>query len=185
MKELIFELQDDLAKKFDQLCAIHHHPALFVSEHFFDLRNAIDYDAEKTMMNILSGTRAEFQSPDDQDSAAAKTNVVRNELIEFLKRLETKIMQELPAGIPNSNDPYADLKQRVDQFAALNDPALNTEEVYVQLALDLVSLTNELEKRVFRSQSIFYVPPNKEDFFGVLVYSPRDFLTRQQVAFLK
>ena len=46
MNETFITLAEDLDQKFKDLCSIHDHPKLYLSNYFDELRNRIDIDAE-------------------------------------------------------------------------------------------------------------------------------------------
>ena len=178
MAEHILELQEDLEKKLNDLFSLHDQPALFVSEYFFDLRNKIDYDAERTLI--------ELQPRGDSKSRnlVVAINLKRNEFISFLKQLEEKVMSELTAITVKAHEVYISLKDRVSKFTGSGACDLNEcEDIYAELAFDLMDERFKLERRLLGNQSIFYVSSEKS--LGTLCHLSEVYLNKHEIKSIK
>ena len=187
MEDFITELKSDLTKKLNNLCSTHDQPALFVSEHFFDLRNSIDYDAERELNEPQSHEVVDEEDANELRKKEAAINSVRSEFIKFLKQMEQKAMDELPAKSKTSDEVYASIKERVEKFILTNadqDFDLNRyENEYSLLCLEMFKQMCELEKRLLGNQTIFYVSSN--DKLGALCVLPNDFLNKHEINSIK
>ena len=178
MKEQVLELQGDLVKKLDDLCSLHDQPGLFVSEYFFDLRNKIDYDAERTLIELQP------QGDSKSKNQVIATNFKRNEFISFLKQMEEKVISELPVITKKANEVYASLKARVLDFSASVCDDLNQcEDAYAELAFELMDERFKLEKRLLGNQSVFYVASDKN--LGTLCHSSEAYLNKHEISCIK
>ena len=193
MNEITSELQSDLKQKFDHLCLVHDQPTLFVSEYFFNIRNSIDYDAEKLLLDLkrrgvihMSFT---FEDADAED--AATINKRRKEFIEYLKPIEEKTLKNLPEKPKSSSQvKFASIKQRINQFESQR-PSQNAdideyENAYAQIAADIIDHTFQIEKSYLGNQTIFYASLlNKQEKLGTLVYLANVYLSMDQIDCIK
>ena len=182
MENDTFFLKNDLVKKLDDLCWISDHPAFFVSEYFYDVRNSIDYDAEVLLEEL------KVKNFIDQEEKKREINHSRLELIGFLKDLEEKTLIKLSNKIKCSNGEYTDLKQRIDHFLSIvfNQADVNKFEYdYVMLACEIAHQRDSLEKRLIDNQTIIYVGSKSGETLGVLIYLPTDYLNPAEIECIK
>ena len=172
----ISELQTDLTDKFSDLRSLCCQPGLFISEHFFDLRNSIDYDAERALSN--------------QDEKSAPVNPIRLEWIDFLLHIEQTLMSSLQTeSRPDPNQVFPSIKQRIDQFhisTGQEMPDLKAKKVeYAKIVVDIIDETIKLEKKLLGNQAIFYHPSQSELNLGALFYMPAAYLGTREMNHLK
>ena len=79
MNEQAIKLQQDLEKKFDQLCFVHDQTALYVANQFYELRNQIDIDAEELL------ARYQELKLDDESNGEVKGRMSNKKKIRELK----------------------------------------------------------------------------------------------------
>ena len=176
MSDYVANLQKDLRKKLDHLCWIHYEPALHISEHFTALRNKVDFDAEVLLSNYS----------DSNNKKIIEMNERRMEFIRILFDLETRLLDKNAIGcFESSADTLHSYGQRVDAF---NNSSLcsleDMEETYMQLSREIISKTDQLEKRVFCDQTIIYWPSSDTARLGSLVYFGDMFLNHTEIDYL-
>ena len=187
----ISELKTDLSDKFSHLCSICRQPGLFISEHFDELRNNIDCDAE-IALNILDH---------DQDQCAA-LNETRSKWIEFLNHFEQAAISQLPRQ--PQRDPaveFASIKERIEQFQPKPDhsgirnlhmassryfPQLKGDEAeYAQIVMAIIDETAKIERELLADQTIFYKSSSLENKLGTLFYLPTAYVGAHEINQLK
>lgn len=174
----ISELRTDLSDKFNKLCSIRCQHALFVSEYFFDLRNSIDYDAERALSNLKIDP-AQFDA----------INRTRTEWIDLLDHIEKTLISQLSAeSRPNLDEDFPSIKHNIDQFQSPpgQDVDLDAKKAeYAQIVLEIINEATELEKKLLGKQTIFYLSSSSESALGTLFYVPKVHLSSYDLSFLR
>ena len=176
-------LVKDLEEKWQYLFSIHDRPAFFVSEHFYEIRNGIDYDAERALQKLqeIQGKKNELNS--------TKINNLRDKLIRVLADIEKNLLNKLLDYTARSREAITCLKIKIDEFtstAANSSRDINElEDAYTLLALETIDETQKLEADLLGNQTIAYIPSSVEDQIGHLVYLIGHFLNRDEISSLK
>ena len=147
-EEYVSKLQEDLRKKLDRLSWMHNEPALFVAEHFAELRNQVDLDAEELLSEIQSVKRDTGKAPKVSDM-----NETRLEFIRILEELEKRTGHQTKPESPAS-EVYASFEQRIDAFKDFKKSLDDLDESYIQLAREIITETDRLEQRLLGEQTI-------------------------------
>ena len=178
MDEYKTKLDEDLVEKLYKLELTCEQPDFFVAEYFAAIRNEIDLNTEQLIHKRGGGS----------SEALEKFNSIRTEFIQFLDNLEENLLQKLrqSPGKPTSGS-FCELKQRVEEFTASKEKMSlsQMEENYLQLAIDILKASNELETCVLDNQTIVYVSRIAKDSSGNLIYLRGDSLTPDELNFLK
>ena len=147
----------DLEKRLADLCSMHDHPALFISEYFYDIRNSIDYDTERLLQKEQDKSKEE------------QVNSLRNELLKILNKIEHGLLSQLKTSVERkrSVEVYASVKQRIEQLTTRKDVDINK---YEECALEIYDQMNGLEKKLFKNQTVAYISSIKQEYLGCLIY---------------
>ena len=181
----VFSLCVDLENRLEDLCCIHDHSTLYVSEYFFELRNRIDIDTEEHLQTLI-GNRV------GTEVSRVKTNNMRSDFIRLIKVIEDNLLRKISASTAvSSQSEYDTLRRKVDQFKVdfLQDGAVDVNSVkyaYSFLALEILEEKNKLEKRLFCNQTIIYMEADKLDNkLGYLIYLTDDCLSKEEIDCVK
>lgn len=173
-------LDQDLMEKLNMLDLILQQPALHVLKRFEDEISSIDANAERELTND--------ECPDELKQ---KANEVRLEFARILGAVETRLQEKLTTvELADSLRDFKSLKERVQGFLDTplgeQDDIDDVEDRYLDLALEAVAQRNELQKRIFDNQTIFYLKaPFGENRLGTLVHLRDCCLTRAEIKFLR
>ena len=170
-EEYVSKLQEDLRKRLNRLRWMHNEPALHVAEHFAELRNQVDYDAEKQI---------EMLREEGKEEEIVTINGKRIEFIRILDELEKRTCRQSKPQKPAS-DIYASLEQRVEAFKDSSSSLDDLEDSYLQLVQEINDETDRAEKRLFGEQTIIYWPHWHESELGSLVYFDDVFLSKLDI----
>ena len=165
------KLQDDLRKRLNCLCWMQNEPALHVVEHFAELRNRVDYDAEKQI---------EMVRRKGDENAIAQVNGKRMEFIRILQELEKSICIHPKIGL-ESSEITASLEKRVEAFKDSSSSLDDLEDSYVKLAREIINETDRVEKRILGDQTIIYCPHQNPSELGSLIYFDDVFLRKRDI----
>ena len=188
------ELLNDLEKRLDDLCWIHDQPALYLNEHFYELRNRIDFDTEEHLDALkYDGNGGNIEL------SRVRVNNVRSEFIRLLNKIEDDLLRTISASdVVSSLSSYGRLKQRVEQFkdnSFQGGVDLNSVKyAYSLLVLEILAERNELEKRLFCNQTIIYMRASKDEIYmgankekyllGCLIYLTDIYLSKEQADYI-
>ena len=179
-QERVAKLGKDLDSKFAQLKSLYHHPRLFLTEFFYDLRNEIDYAAEK-QLSLLTH---------QETTVANEINQTRMMLIQELTKHENTALEKLtaPRGEEDMTK-FETFEQRISKFNPEHTkPDLSEfEDEYEELVIDLLDEVKERERQLLSNQTFIYFPSTGEwrKSCGLLVHLPDDFLTRVEIQALR
>ena len=170
--DYVSKLQNDLMTKFNHLCLMHNEPALHVSEHFAELRNRVDLDAEKQI---------EVAREKGDEEAINQVNGKRMEFIRILQELEKRIGFQ-PKPETESNEIFASLEKTVKAFTHSSSCLLDDlEDLYVQLVREIYNEIDRVEKRIFGDQTIIYKPHQDQSELGSFIYFNDVFIRRLDI----
>lgn len=170
----VAELGEDLRTKFDELCTLHDMPELFVDDLFSQLRQEIDYDAERALCSpeIARDTLG-----------ATKLNSLRGRFLEFVEAIKRGILENLSVRTRSSSTEELDeLRKKVYEFEMTK---ADLEDVYEQLAGEMIDRRNKAVKEILGNQSIFYIPSNNEADIGNLVHFAEDCLNWAEISSIR
>ena len=85
-------LPDDLETRLEDLCWIHDHSALYLSDFFFELRNQIDIDTEEHLQALNESITKNIEM------SRVHANNVRSEFIRLLKKIEDELLRKVSAS---------------------------------------------------------------------------------------
>ena len=175
MRDIVTKLGYDLRDKLDTLRRIHEQPALYLGDYFFDLRNEIE---TKTEEQQAAGKGAYNESE------------TRRMFIDILNEIEAGLMAFQPSvKDADSIEACAALERRFADFEAssVSVDIAELEDIYIDLAVEIVSETNRLERSLFREQTVIYKRPPKEakQNVGRIYYFGEDYFSPEEVACIK
>ena len=143
------KLREDLERKLESLRWANDNPLFFVLEHFFELRNNIDIEAETLINDIRDAERID------------KINETRFEFLRILKENEDATLKQFKISklseSSSSSESLEALEKRFKFFKdslTREDDVDEIEDAYVELALDLMKERDNVEKRLLGEQKM-------------------------------
>ena len=196
----------DLGEKLERLRWLLEWPELFIAEHFASIINRIDWDAERLISNLctrfdainhrasskkLTNNSDQFFTDEfkliDPSKKIDETNAARKKFVELLHDTEASLYRMLSSTSSSSLDKsFSELEKRYEQFSASADftNLVEMEEAYIQLALDIIKATNELEMCLLSNQTFIYLSRDDANIttIGNLIHFWWEFLNRDELA---
>lgn len=149
-------LKDDLKKKFATFSNLREHPALFIADYFYSIRNQVDYETEKLM----------FESQEDAENLE-RLNEVREFLIDELNQNEKKLLADCRSvGIDEKSQSCFRCLQ--DTLDALLASSSSSEEDLKKLAVKIDTASHEFKRGLLKNQTFMFIQFGLTDF-GTLV----------------
>ena len=175
--DLKAKMDADLKQRIDGLYSIKMQPSLQISSRLDFIISSIDFDAERIM----------FDLGEDSKKAPKAVNEARCEFVRIVKAVEQKLLSRIQANEPKKADKaFEALESRVNEFSSTtldqgeDDEMNHLEDLYGQLVLDIMEMTNAEQRKVFGDQAIFYMNSVNPSELGTLVHFNRVSLTNEQ-----
>ena len=180
------QMEEDLGRMMDRLCLMKLQPALYLSQKFDSIINAIDLDAERILMELVENSTMIGSEPE----AASKMNEARCEFVRILKLLEQSLQTRLAIGGKRELvGRFRDLQERVQKFQSTpfssGDDINELEDSYTQLVLELTEMTNTEQSNIMGNQTVFYLSSNEPRILGSLFHLTGVYLTTEEIDCLK
>ena len=201
--ELKAKMDDDLQRRLDRLYSMKMQPSLYLSQRFDSIINAIDFDAERIILDLQEGknskeTKKDGTTTTDEDSSdedetpstsLEKVNKARCEFIRILRLLEKELTKSLPKEIKEPGRHFLCLEEQVKEFRNMQvsqESDINdAEEAYAELVTLIIKDTNQKEKALFQYQTIFFWSSWNQQKLGSLLHFKDLTLTNEQIDFLR
>ena len=185
--DLKARMDKDLKNKMDRLFLMKLQPALYLSQRIDEIVSTIDYSAEQRLDNERSWEKTSYST---------YFNQARCEMIRIVKAVEKNLHNQLLADEPTRRraDPtFMALQARVDEFQSTpfssEDNGNDLDDSYVQLALEIIEMSDTQERWIFGGQTIFYlISPyffGSGNQIGRLFHLTNDFLTTEQIEYIR
>lgn len=187
--ELAYEY---LFKHLNELKYLDEHPHLFISEHFYTLRNQIDYEAEKLI--------EAFQNEHLQEQSIDKVSHLRSKLIDELKKQEAIIMKQEHRKGPNSTQICDEISVKIEQLLAktkqkkelecklFNEILNNCDRIYEEIFVQIENEIERVKSEIMNNKSFIFRKLSKtknSPLFGVLIIFKNKYLKECELSFIK
>ena len=177
MSEEKVRLNSDITAKINYLLFMIQKPALHIANFFYEIRNTIDYDAERLIY---------YYRETNQYTHFVEISERRTAFIRILESLEKLIIANLDKTLNSFKDiGFYSLRKKAANFLAQSGEINDIEEVYVQLALDIYKATAKIEKRLIGEQTIVFIESKKMHTFGSLIHIQDAYLPENEIICLK
>ena len=150
-------LRADLKSKFETFANLRKHPALFIADYFYLIRNEIDYEAERLM----------FES--NENLVIERINEMRETLIDELTRTEKALLSNAPT--------VAVEQQHAERFENLQAALTSTlaaeatpVEALKKLAVDIESASHEFKRSLLKNQTFMFIKFGLTDYGTLVVF---------------
>ena len=192
MVEEILKLKENLEKRLDVLVSLNEASFAYLNDFFGELRREVDFDAE-TIIDRLSNGRNIYQNIEKR---IASVHEIRQRYILATEKCEQSLLEKLETrDFSATSEKCTELAERIDNlfngaFEGSKDAKMTDyEDRYEELALEILTETNELEKCLLDGQSFIYIESklyeSKQQDMGCLIYLPEDYLSKEEITCLK
>lgn len=146
-------LKDDLKKKFETFSNLRKHPALFIADYFFSIRNQVDYETEKLMFETQENLEIE------------RLNEVREILIDELNQNEKRLLADC-RNVGTDEESVKSFQGLRESLEALM--VSNSQEELKKLAVRIENASHEFKRGLLKNQTFMFIQFGLTDF-GTLV----------------
>ena len=148
-------LKDDLKKKFETFSNLRQHPALFIADYFYSIRNQVDYETEKLMFESQETLEIEH------------LNEVREILIDELNHNEKRLIADCRSvGVDEESAKCFQGLQ--ESLGSLLTSGTSSEEDLKKLAVRIENASHEFKRGLLKNQTFMFIQFGLTDY-GTLV----------------
>lgn len=178
------ELKADLVCKLKELASLNRHPALFLSDYFYSIRNEIDYETERVLFEL-------DETKEDVTDYTLYINQLREVMIDELNAQEKACMKAIRADMVSSDALVEwtlidEIQADVETLLESDDEqdARRFEDIYVTIAKTIDRARNDLKRKILLNQTFVFQKCNKNGL-GVLAHFEDIYLNEFEHACLK